>query len=100
MNTNTLYLPRKVRQPEPLGAFTKLCEPLVGRRVVILQKTGVLFFGRLDSLSAQALRLQHVTIKAKDNKIKGLELVILRCDGIEQIHEEVPGVADSGVMSA
>lgn len=95
-NRSTLRLPPK--PPPTLGDFTKLCTPLVSKRVVVTHKLGALFFGRLDSLSTNAIRLQHVTMRTKDAKIKGIELLIIRDDAIAHIHEELSGVTDSGVM--
>lgn len=70
------------------NAFTRMCAPLLKRRVVATHKGTYLLFGTLEEADNGVLRLSNVEIRTRDRTVSSIETLVLNINVLSHIHED------------
>ena len=69
-------------------AFTRMCAPLLNRRIIATHKGTYLIFGTLEEADNGVLRLSNVEIRTRDRTLRSIEVMVLNINVLSHVHED------------
>ena len=77
------------KQKTSENAFTRLCAPLIGKRVCATHKAHFLVVGVLEAADDGVLRIVDVEITSRDRMLEKIPNLVININVISHIHEAV-----------